>query len=416
MDEIRKLVYEDKASLDAFEVNVSESLNNRIYTEWLLGRTEIDPFDANHQASYLKAFNDAYYICTLAMLLPPSKKLLPDRLIKKVEKPSVVFPMVLFYLSRLTNLPIGLDIFLTQLKTAHKIRNDWQQNLEELKKIVDEYDDVIDPNIFVQRKLTKEILSKVNWCVATDNFNKKNIKSIVINYARKNDVWSMMVEAIKTAAQKYDYEYGFEDYTEEGFDENGPYIQTVKVPKSPYDINGEEYLEPLKRAGVFQFCDELKEKYDELSVKDYWGINPVETKVVPPNSPRREQNVESLLFRENLKPTEIAKALGDLKSTLVVEKKLGERNFFKIVHDALCQLKWLNDRQNTHFIKWAQNAKIMTSATTHFKGLSQYHNDDVLNIIIQKFSEKKPNGAYDDKDEYYGFTPQHERKKKYNNG
>ena len=50
MDEIRKLVYEDRTLLNDFGINDTGSLNNLIYDEWLLGRQEIDPFETNHLA------------------------------------------------------------------------------------------------------------------------------------------------------------------------------------------------------------------------------------------------------------------------------------------------------------------------------------------------------------------------------
>ncbi len=261
------MVYEDKKSLSDFEVNDKNSLNYLIYIDWLLTRVEIDPFDKNHRIYYLKAFNDAYYLCTLTLLLPDGKGILPDRLLKKVDRPSVVFPLVYLYLSNLTSKSIGISLFLRQLDTAFKNRPDWLNNFVELNKLVSKKDICIDPNIFSQRQLTSEVLSLVNWCELTGTFNKENIEVIVRNYARSKDVWYMMIETIKNSAQKYDYDFGFEDYTDEGYDEDGPYTRTIKVPKAPYDYDGNEILDPLKRAGVYQFCDELLTKYDELAVK-----------------------------------------------------------------------------------------------------------------------------------------------------
>ncbi len=265
----RKLVYEDKRSLSNFNINESGSLNHLVYYEWLKKRTEIDPFDAKSIDYYLKAFNDAYYICTLALLLPEGKELKPFATKNYVERPSIVFPMVHLYLSKLKGGTFGIRVFLDSIETKCKQEPDWEHNLIQLQEAVSDYEGSIEPTIFAQRVLTKEFLSSIKWeefSKLTNTFDKQTIKILVINYARNHDSWTMMCEAIKEAAISYDYDYGFEDYEQEGVDEDGPYVQTIKVPKEPYDCDGNEILEPLKRAGVYEFCDELKDRYDELAL------------------------------------------------------------------------------------------------------------------------------------------------------
>lgn len=264
MDEIRKLVFENKKRLNDFGIKQTGSLNNLIYYAWLMKRTEIDPFEGKYRDYYLKTFNDAYYVCTLALLLPNGLDLNPSVIMGKIERPSLVFPMVHLYLSRLTVISSGIRCFLDIIETKFKITPDWGQNFYELQKAVSMNEESIDPSIFAQRKLTKEILSKIDWGKVTNEFKKEQIELIVRNYARNNKDWNLMCEAIKAAAQKYDYDFGFEDYIDEGIDEDGPYTRIVKIPIDPYDIEGNERLEPLKRAGVYQFCDELKERYEEL--------------------------------------------------------------------------------------------------------------------------------------------------------
>ena len=266
MDNYRKLVYEDKTSLNDFDVNDKYSINHLIYEKWLLKRVEIDSFDANHHLYYLKAFNDAYYICTLGLLIPVGKEIRPDRLLKKVDRPSVVFPLVYLYMTKIKGQSKGIRLFLNKLDTAFKIRPVWQQNYDELEKLLIGYDYSIDLGIFAQRKLTSEILSHIDWSGLTHNFKKDKIESVVRTFAKDKDTWCMMIYAIISSAQKNDYDFGFEDYVEEGFDENGPYTRTLKVPKDPYNSYGDEILEPLKRAGVFQFCDDLLAKFDELAM------------------------------------------------------------------------------------------------------------------------------------------------------
>ena len=58
--EQRKIVYEDRRSLDDFGCNDEGSLNHIIYTKWLRYRTEIDAFKESQTPCYLKVFNDAF--------------------------------------------------------------------------------------------------------------------------------------------------------------------------------------------------------------------------------------------------------------------------------------------------------------------------------------------------------------------
>ena len=80
MDFHRILVYEDKESLVDFNINDENTLNGVIYDEWLIKRTEIDSITEHSASAYLKVFNDAYYICTLALMIPVTPNDLPNTL------------------------------------------------------------------------------------------------------------------------------------------------------------------------------------------------------------------------------------------------------------------------------------------------------------------------------------------------
>ena len=238
MNEARKLIYEDKTSLNDFNIKEPGSLNHLVYYEWLIKRTEIAPFDTKSKRYYLKAFNDAYYICTLAFLLPVGIELNPSTTKNYVERPSIVFPMVHLFLSKLNGGTHGINIFLDNIETECKIELDWGHNLIQLQKAVIGYEGSIDPTTFAQRVLTKDVLSNIKWEELTNTFDKKRIEAVVCIYTRNHENWNMMCEAIKEAAISYDYDYGFEEYEQEVFDEDGPYVQTIKVPINPYDYEG----------------------------------------------------------------------------------------------------------------------------------------------------------------------------------
>lgn len=260
MDAIRKLFYEEKTSLDDFGINDDGSLNQLIYEEWLLTRREMRGDDS----CILKVFNDAYYLCTLVWAMPDAK-LKVQTALKWFEIPSVVIPLTRFYLSRVEYLPKGVKWFWKSMEGVFE--DDWERNLNTLEELTSNNKSVITPEMFVPRALTVDLLSSLSekeWRRITKNYSIKYIQIAVTARAKNKDEWHMMVEAIKAAAIKYDYDFGFEEEEIDGFDEDGPYTQIVRVPINPYDLDGNEILEPLKRAGVYQFCDELKEKYKEL--------------------------------------------------------------------------------------------------------------------------------------------------------
>lgn len=265
MDEARKLVYCDRTDFKSFAVGEIAQLNKRIFDSWLVTRVEIDHFDAKFLNYYLKAFNDAYFICTRALFLQIGRILAPSSLQSQIERPAIVFPLAQLYLSRLSQKSRSIQLFMNQLEATFKRENDWGRNYAELQEAVCDIECNIDPKIFTQRDLTKEILSETNWEKLTETFNKETIEYLVRYFARSKDVWNMMCDAIKEAAKAYDNAFAFEDYLdEEGdliFDEND---NVIKVPRNPYDHDGNYILEPLERAGVFEFCDELKQKFDEL--------------------------------------------------------------------------------------------------------------------------------------------------------
>lgn len=266
MNDIRNLIYEEKSSLNAFDIKKQSSLNKRIYDLWLITRKEIDPFDAKCYDNYLKAFNDAYYVCTLIMLWPVGHNIYLHNILSNVDKPSIVFPMVHLYLSRLPGLTEDINRLLNLFVTEYKLKQDWELNYNELQKVIGN-NFYIEPSMFAQRRLTQKLLSGINWKNLTETFDKERIVWAVRSYSKNKEDWQMMCKAIKEAAQKYDFESGFEEYEQEAYDELGcPYTEIVLVPRSQFDDYGNDISDPLKRAGVYDFCDNLMERYDELAV------------------------------------------------------------------------------------------------------------------------------------------------------
>ena len=410
MDVYRKLVYEDKTSLDAFDINEEGSLNNLIYDDWLLTRKELRGDDSR----ILKVLNDAYYLCTMAFVSLYTKFNISYAK-EMVEAPSVVIPLIKFYLSKIGNLPTGTRRFWKSINSV--MEEKWTENYNELEKVMKDFNFTISTNLFIKRALTPDLLvsiPEIDWRTITKEYKKDSIQHIASILAKNREEWCMLIKSIKSAAQKYDYDYGFEDIEEECFDEDGPYTRIISVPINPYDNEGNEILEPLKRAGVYQFCDELMEKYDELVEIKKKSTPQITKKDESAKITHKNNEEKTSIFSENLNSDVIATTLKDLKMNYI--QSLGERKFYKIAYDVLIQLRWLYNTKKTCFVKWAQEKRIMEATSKDLKGLSKYTNEDLHDTILNKFSEKQKNGKYKDRDDFYLLTPQGDIKRKINKG
>lgn len=358
MNNIRKLIYEEKSSLNAFEIKKQGSLNKRIYDTWLITRKEIDPFDAKCYEYYLQAFNDAYFVCTLIMLWPVGHNLYLHNIALNIERPSVVFPMVHLYLSKLPSMTEDISKFLNLIETKYKLKQDWELNYNELQDAIVDINTHIEPNMFAQRRFTPNLLSGINWKELTKTFDKKKIEWVVKNYSKSKDSWQMMCKAIKEAAQKFDYEYGFEEYEQERYDELGcPYTEIVLVPRSQFDNEGNDISDPLKRAGVYDFCDNLMEQYDELSMtsqamvlNSLAGTDMGQAPGVLA-TPQKEIWDASLdiVFDYKLNVPEIAKAISSFNSTKLTNKQKAYV-LFRVFEEKVWIPKIKGSQKN--YIKW----------------------------------------------------------------
>lgn len=266
MDIYRRLIYKDRTSLNEFGINEDGSLNQLLYEEWLLSRRELRGDDRR----ILQAFNDAHFLCTMAFVKPDARFDI-SYAFKNVSAPSVVLPLTRFYLSCIGRLPKGTKMFWNSIPSL--MEDDATQNLSVLEKVVGGEKHTLTPDMFASRTITEELLSTVTeaeWQTVTRKYNKERIQQIVALFAKNEDEWRLLCAAIKEAAKTYDYEFQFEDYEQQCFDEESgqPYLETIRVPKQPYDNWGNDIVfEPLKHDGVYEFCDELKEKYENLKSK-----------------------------------------------------------------------------------------------------------------------------------------------------
>lgn len=242
----RELVYEDRKDIKEFGINNESSINHLIYEEWLLNRIELQPFKAGLSKRRLKVFNDAYYICTL-ILMHRTYEDFASYANERCSTPSLVFPMVYLYISKVRDKDYDNSRLLKDIETGLKAEG-WEDNLNELIQRTSNYTFNLSSSEFAHRKLTPEILNIMKWYKITGGYKKDDILKIVRYISRDKNEWVMMLDAIKNAASEYEWEYNQDlNYV----DDDGQWCQETPKDMSP----------------IYQYCDELKDNYEELSIK-----------------------------------------------------------------------------------------------------------------------------------------------------
>ena len=101
MDLQRELIYEDRKRIEEFSVDDMSSINYLLYEDWLPNLTDLQPIESGYLQRTLKAFNDAYYICTLILMHKTNEDFL-SYAYKRCSIPSIVFPMAYFFQKKVT--------------------------------------------------------------------------------------------------------------------------------------------------------------------------------------------------------------------------------------------------------------------------------------------------------------------------
>ena len=241
----RELIYEEKNCIDEFGINDYASLNHLIYEEWLLNMPDLEPFKPGLSKRRLKVFNDAYYICTL-ILMHPTNEEFTSYAYQRCSLPSVVFPLVHFYISNVKDRGYSNSVLLKNIEAGLKSeRND--NNLRMLIKCTKNIKFSIPSLQFAQRKLTPELLADIPWYKVTGKFAKGDILKLMRYIPKGKPEWDLMLYAIMNAIKEYEWEYNLDlDYV----DDNGQWCQDS----------------PLDMTSTINYCEELKNKYEEESL------------------------------------------------------------------------------------------------------------------------------------------------------
>ena len=192
----RELIYEDRPSRYDFDVNVVGSLNNLIYDEWLLTRKELDPLDSTYYSKISRVLNDAYFVCTV-VLMKPSSEISLSYFKNHVSLPSIVYPLACVYLSKINPRSTNTDRVIVMLRdNLFENHQDWKQNYDKLDSVAGRYKNYVDPLMFRTRKLTMDLLDKINWKKAT-HYSPSELNRIISLVAKDQEECVMMANAIE---------------------------------------------------------------------------------------------------------------------------------------------------------------------------------------------------------------------------
>ena len=242
MDLQRELIYEDRKRIEEFSVDDMSSINYLLYEDCLPTLTDLQPTESGYLQRTLKAFNDAYYICTLILMHKTNEDFL-SYAYKRCSIPSIVFPMAYFYISKIREKGRYLSRLQKTIKTAIYEKG-WSDNFETIQSLIEKTSENFIPlSVFIPRTITSEILDSIKWYKVTGSYKKEDTLKILKYVAKNQTEWEIMVDAIKNAAKEYEDEYNRDlDYV----DDLGNWCKD----------------RPLCIKSFYSFCDEIRNQYD----------------------------------------------------------------------------------------------------------------------------------------------------------
>lgn len=251
-DYYRELIYQDKVSIKDFGIDEKGSLNKLIYDKYMSFAPEMQITKSGFNSRALKAFNDAYYVCTT--ILSQTNTILPlSYYIERVQYPSVVLPIVYKYLSLLNGDNDIVERIMDLIQSAVQNESTWKGNFNHIEEITKRKKFKLQ-STFALRELTPELLTNTSWGAVTKHFKKDVIKILVRNLCKNEYDYHMMIKAIKDAASEYEWNY---NSTLSG----GDYFDDETGEWSYYEDK------PIDLSDVRRYCDELDKKAGQFFVR-----------------------------------------------------------------------------------------------------------------------------------------------------
>lgn len=255
MDIPRELIYQDKQSLDDFGVKRPRSLNKILFEDYLMKAQELKVGEYGFNVRSLKAFNDAYYACTVILKVRGDFEIAYFK--DKISEMPVVMPMVYAYLNRLNEKPEHASIIIKRIEGYAKER------CEQLDVLLNKQKKTLDRKLFDPCQITKDVASQVRWWDVTDKFNEDSISELVRVICKSEDECRIVTGAIKESCLEFEWEYNKElqpsDYYD---DETGQWehIEDMPINLSASRQVCENLLDEYHRDGItFQACKGLQD-------------------------------------------------------------------------------------------------------------------------------------------------------------
>lgn len=197
----RELICFTHRSLDHYDVD-DRKYANFFFFEQMLKMDILSPQYKETESQILAIFNDAYFILTLVFLEKrPILRLGYYREIARIwpgggvslEREVIVLSLVYEILGLIKQeLPHSVLYFKEELKRFLSAKKDYVYYFFSIKEDVYRYS----ITLFYPKKITKEVVNKIDWEDLTDNFDLETIQDIVDTLGRDNKEKLIIVEGI----------------------------------------------------------------------------------------------------------------------------------------------------------------------------------------------------------------------------
>ena len=371
MDLQRELIYEDRKRIEEFSVDDMSSINYLLYEDWLPTLTDLQPTESGYLQRTLKAFNDAYYICTLILMHKTNEDFL-SYAYKRCSIPSIVFPMAYFYISKIREKGRYLSRLLKTIKTAIYEKG-WSDNFETIQSLIEKTSENFIPlSVFVPRTITSEILDSIKWYKVTNKFKKEDTLKILKYVAKNQTEWEIMVDAIKNAAKEYEDEYNRDlDYVD--------------------DLGNWCKVRPLCMKSFYSFCDEIRNQYDNYRMPVMSIEQNEEVRILSDEDNILDQGTK--VGRPKAKPFRefIMRGTPDCFMQILSEMMNGKTGIDAARIICACKGHWIQEPQIKSVIDEFPSVK-KTSFTTAFKD-NKFPDEELASIraeIEEKIEQKNP--------------------------
>ena len=197
----RELICFTHRSLDHYDVD-DRKYANFYFFEQMLKMDILSPQYKETESQILAIFNDAYFILTLVFLekrpilrmgyYREIARLWPGRGVS-LEREVIVLSLVFEILGLIKqDLPHSVLSFKEELKRFLSAKKDYVDYFFSIKEDVYRYS----ITLFYPKKITKEVVNKIDWEDLTDNFDLETIQDIVDTLGRDNKEKLIIVESI----------------------------------------------------------------------------------------------------------------------------------------------------------------------------------------------------------------------------